>query len=186
MSHAVGSSAAPAPISDQVSASETSALAERSYQGLVTRTIAFAIDAAIINVVAIVVGTGFALVLSVLHLPQSLDPVLVALGGASFLLWSIGYFVVFWSSTGETAGDRVMRIRVIMADGGGPPRPLRALVRLGALILAAIPLFLGLLPILVDERRRGVHDMLVGTVVVAAPDATPAPTRGHFSERRSP
>lgn len=131
------------------------------------------------------VGTGVALALSVLHLPQSLDPILVALGGASFLLWSIGYFVVLWSSTGETAGDRVMRIRVIMADGGGPPRPLRALVRLGALVLAAIPLFLGLFPILVDERRRGLHDMLVGTVVVAAPDATP-PTRGHFSGRRSP
>jgi uncharacterized RDD family membrane protein YckC len=186
VSHAVRPSAAHAPVSDQVSASETSALDERAYQGLVTRTIAFAIDGAIINVVAIVVGTGIALVLSVLHLPQELDPILVALGGASFLLWSIGYFVVLWSSTGETAGDRVMRIRVIMADGGGPPRPLRALVRLGALILAAIPLFLGLFPILVDERRRGVHDMLVGTVVVAAPDATPAPTRGHFSGRRSP
>ena len=86
MSHAVRPSAAPAPISEQVSASETSALAERSYQGLVTRTIAFAIDGAIINIVAIVVGTGVALVLSVLHLPQDLDPILVALGGASFLL----------------------------------------------------------------------------------------------------
>ena len=143
MSHAVRPSAAPAPISEPVSASETSALAERSYQGLVTRSIAFAIDGAIINVVAIVVGTGVALALSVLHLPQSLDPILVALGGASYLLWSIGYFVVLWSSTGETAGDRVMRIRVCMADGGAPPRPFRALVRLWALILAVIPLARG-------------------------------------------
>ncbi len=186
MSHAVRSSAATAPISDQVSVSETSALAELAYQGLVTRSIAFAIDGAIINVVAIVLGTGAALALSVLHLPESLDPVLVALGGATFLLWSIGYFVFFWSSTGETPGDRVMRIRVCMADGGGPPRPFRALVRLGALILAVIPLCAGLLPILVDGRRRGVHDMLVGTVVLAAPDATPVPTRGGFSGRRSP
>ena len=119
-------------------------------------------------------------------LPQSLDPILVALGGASYLLWSVGYFVVLWSSTGETAGDRVMRIRVIMADGGGPPRPLRALVRLGALILAVIPLGAGLLPILVDQRRRGAHDMLVGTVVVASPDPTPASTGAGVSGRRSP
>jgi uncharacterized RDD family membrane protein YckC len=186
MSHAVRSSAAPAPISDQVAGSETAVRAERSYQGLVTRSIAFAIDGAIINLVAIVVATGAALALSVLHLPGSLDPVLVALGGASFLLWSIGYFVFFWSSTGETPGDRVMRVRVCMADGGGPPRPFRALMRLGALILAAIPLFLGLLPILVDGRRRGVHDMLVGTVVVAAPDPMPVPTRAGPTGRQSP
>jgi uncharacterized RDD family membrane protein YckC len=173
MTHAVGSSAAPTPVSDQESVAETSATAERIYQGLITRAIAFALDAAIINVVAIVVGTGAALVLSVLHLPKSLDPALVALGGAAFLLWSIGYFVVFWSTAGETPGDRVMRIRVCMANGGGPPRPFRALVRLGALILAAIPLFAGLLWILVDQRRRGWHDMLAGTVVVAAPDPTP-------------
>jgi uncharacterized RDD family membrane protein YckC len=175
MSHAVGSSATPTPISDQASAAETAAPVERIYQGLITRAIAFAIDGAIINVVAIVVGTGAALALSVLHLPKSLDPALVALGGAAFLAWSIGYFVVFWSTTGETPGDRVMRIRVCMADGGGPPRPFRALVRLGALILAVIPLFAGVLLILVDQRRRGLHDMLVGTVVVAAPDPPPVP-----------
>ena len=186
MSHAVRPSAAPAPISEPVSASETSALAERSYQGLVTRSIAFAIDGAIINVVAIVVGTGVALALSVLHLPESLDPILVALGAASYLIGSIGYFVVLWSSTGETAGDRVMRIRVCMADSGAPPRPFRALVRLWALILAVIPLGAGLLPILVDQRRRGAHDMLVGTVVVASPDPTPAPTGAGVSGRRSP
>lgn len=186
MSHAVRPSAAPAPISEQVSASETSALAERSYQGLVTRSIAFAIDAAIINVVAIVVSTGVALALSVLQLPKSADPELVALGAAAFLLWSSGYFVVFWSSTGETPGDRVMRIRVCMADGGAPPRPFRALVRLWALILAVIPLCAGLLPILVDRRRRGLHDILVGTVVVASPDPAPAPMRAGFSGRRSP
>lgn len=120
------------------------------------------------------------------QLPKSVDPELVALGGAAFLLWSSGYFVVFWSSTGETPGDRVMRIRVCMADGGAPPRPFRALVRLWALILAVIPLCAGLLPILVDRRRRGLHDMLVGTVVVASPDPAPAPMRAGFSGRRSP
>jgi uncharacterized RDD family membrane protein YckC len=176
VSHAVRPSAAPAPVSEEATASETQARGERTYQGLVTRAIAFAIDGAIINLAAIVVAIGAALALSVLQLPESLDPVLAALGAAAFLLWSIGYFVFFWSSTGETPGDRVMRIRVCMADGGGPPRPFRALVRLGALSLAAIPLFLGLLTILVDQRRRGLHDMLVGTVVVASPDPMQVPT----------
>jgi uncharacterized RDD family membrane protein YckC len=185
MSHAVRP-AVPAATPEKATASEQAGLAEPSYQGLVTRAIAFALDGAIINVVAIVVAAGVALALSVLQFPDSLDPVLSAVGGAAYVLWSIGYFVVFWSSTGETPGDRFMRIRVRLADSGEPPRPLRALVRLGALVLAVIPLFAGLLPILVDARRRGVHDMLAGTVVVAAPDDTPAFGRHGLSGRRSP
>jgi uncharacterized RDD family membrane protein YckC len=48
-------------------------------------------------------------------------------------------------------------------------RPRQALVRLVALTLAAVPLFAGFLPILVDDRRRGLHDMIARTVVVGAP-----------------
>jgi uncharacterized RDD family membrane protein YckC len=50
--------------------------------------------------------------------------------------------------------------------------------------LTIVPLLVGLLPVLFDDRRRGVHDMLAGTVVisddeaslverVAVPDAAP-------------
>jgi uncharacterized RDD family membrane protein YckC len=148
------------------------------YEGLVTRAIAFAIDAAIINVAAIVVAAGMALALSVLQLPSEFDPVLVACGATAYALWAFGYFVVFWSSAGQTPGDRVMRIRVLMAGGGEPPRPARAVVRMVGLLLAALPLFAGLLTILVDDRRRGLHDMLAGTVVVAARDEPLPPLRG--------
>lgn len=171
MSQVVRAPAVPVAASEQA---PTAQQARPSYQGLVTRAIAFAVDAAIINLVAITVTVGVALALSVLAFPDSLEPALIALGGAAYALWSTGYFVVFWSSTGETPGDRLMRIRVCAADTGGPPRPLRALWRLGALVLAVIPLFAGLLTILVDDRRRGLHDMLAGTVVVASPEETPA------------
>ena len=157
-----------------IAASEQAPAAQWAYQGLVTRAIAFAVDAAIINLVAVAVSGGVALALSVLQFPSSLDPALIALSGFAYALWSVGYFGVFWSSTGETPGNRLMRIRVCMADSGRPPRPLRALWRLGALVLAVIPLFAGLLPILVDDRRRGLHDMLAGTVVVASPEEAPA------------
>jgi uncharacterized RDD family membrane protein YckC len=185
MSHAVRP-AVSAAASEKAPASEQAALAEPSYEGLVTRAIAFALDAAIINLVAITVAAGVALALSVLHFPDSLDPVLTAVGGAAYVFWSIGYFVIFWSSTGETPGDRFMRIRVCLAHSGDPPHPMRALVRLGALVVAVIPLFAGLLPILIDARRRGLHDMLAGTVVVAAPDEMPASGRRGLSGRRSP
>jgi uncharacterized RDD family membrane protein YckC len=174
MSHAVRAPGVPGAVSEHAPASEQAPPAAPSYQGLVTRAIAFAVDAAIINLVAIAVAGGVALTLSVLQFPSSLDPVLIAMGGAAYVFWSIGYFVTFWSSTGETPGNRLMRIRVCVADSGAPPQPLRALARLGALVLAVTPLFAGLLTILVDDRRRGLHDMLAGTVVVASPEETPA------------
>jgi uncharacterized RDD family membrane protein YckC len=143
---------------------------ELRYEGLVTRGIAFAIDAAVINLVAIVVAGGVALALSVLSVPQdSLDTLLFAAGGALFLAWSVGYFVTFWSTTGQTPGSRLMRVTVRGADDGSVIRPRRAALRFAGLILAAIPLLAGFLPILFDERRRGLHDMLAGTVVVEAP-----------------
>ena len=54
-------------------------------------------------------------------------------------------------------------------------KPRRALFRFGALVLAALPFFLGFLPILLTERRRGLQDMLARTVVVDAPDLPDAP-----------
>jgi uncharacterized RDD family membrane protein YckC len=138
------------------------------YEGLVTRAIAFAVDAALVNAVAIVVSGGVALTLSVLSVPDSLDTALLAVGGAVFLAWSAGYFVVFWSTTGQTPGAHLMRFRVCRADDGSVLSPSRALLRLVCLTLAALPLLAGFLPILFDDRRRGVHDMLAGTVVIGA------------------
>ena len=142
---------------------------EVRYEGLATRGIAFAIDAAVINLVALVVAAGVALALSVLSVPEdSLDVVLIGVGGALFLAWSLGYFVAFWSTTGQTPGSRAMGIMVCGGDDRTMLTPRRAAFRFACLVLAAIPLLAGFLPILFDERRRGLHDMLAGTVVVEA------------------
>jgi uncharacterized RDD family membrane protein YckC len=48
------------------------------------------------------------------------------------------------------------------------------------LALAIIPLFAGFVPVLVDDRRRGLHDLLAGTVVLhatAEPPPVPEPAR---------
>ena len=145
------------------------------YEGLVTRGIAFAADAVLINTVAIVVSGGVALLLSVLSVPETLDTALLAIGGTLFLAWSAAYFVMFWSTTGQTPGAHMMRIRVCRADDGSTLRPGRALLRLACLTLAALPLLAGFLPILFDDRRRGLHDMLAGTVVIEAA-GEPAPS----------
>jgi uncharacterized RDD family membrane protein YckC len=139
------------------------------YEGLVTRAIAFAVDAAIISGVSVVVGAAAGLTLSVLSVPSEVETAVFGFAGGICLLWSTAYFVTFWSTTGQTPGNRLLGIRVCLAEDGSPLRPARALLRLIALTLCAIPLFAGFLPILVNDRRRGVHDMLAGTVVVGAP-----------------
>jgi uncharacterized RDD family membrane protein YckC len=138
------------------------------YIGLVTRVIAFAVDAAVINVVALLVAVVIALVSSVLPTSHERDKILVAIGGAVFVIWIVGYFVAFWTTTGQTPGNRLMQIRVERADGSRL-RPRHALARLVGILLASLPLFLGFVPVLVTERRRGLHDWLAGSVVRGAP-----------------
>jgi uncharacterized RDD family membrane protein YckC len=154
-------------------------VASPQYEGLVTRTIAFAIDAAIIDFAAIVVVAIVALVLSVFAIAGKAKAVLAVAGGALFVVWCIAYFVTFWSTTGQTPGNRLLQIRVCRGQDGGALRPRKALLRFAALILAAIPLFAGFLMILMDSRRRGLHDMLTGSVVISAP--IQADVRRHIS-----
>jgi uncharacterized RDD family membrane protein YckC len=139
----------------------------QAYVGLVTRALAFGIDAALINAVAIVTTAVVTLTFSVVTVPEEVETVATAAGAVLYVLWSVGYFVTFWSTTGQTPGSRVLRIRV-RAASGGTLRPRRALLRFAGLTLAALPLFAGFLLILVDDRRRGLHDRLAGTVVIEA------------------
>ncbi|MEA2293629.1 MAG: hypothetical protein QOE86_1268 [Solirubrobacteraceae bacterium] len=148
----------------------TAGAVETPYAGLATRTLAFAVDAAVINATAVVVGAVIALCVSVLHLPSDIRHALVAIGGAAYVVWCVAYFVVFWSTAEQTPGDRVMRVRVLATRAGdGALKPRQALLRFVALVLAAIPLLAGIWMMLWDSRRRGLHDRMAHTVVVFEP-----------------
>jgi uncharacterized RDD family membrane protein YckC len=62
----------------------------------------------------------------------------------------------------------MLGIRVVDAATGEPISGRRALLRLGGVVLAAIPLCAGFLLILVDRRRRGLQDLIARTVVIDA------------------
>ena len=61
-----------------------------------------------------------------------------------------------------------MQLRVVTADGSRI-KPRWAVVRCIGVLLAALPLFAGFVPILYDARRRGFQDWLARTVVAEAP-----------------
>jgi len=148
------------------------------YAGLVTRALAFAADAAIVDLTGIFVGVVVGLGLSVLKTPDGVDHVLLAIGGVLFVVWTVAYFVGFWSTTGQTPGNRLMQIRVRRASEDAALRPRWAFVRLIGLGLAALPLLLGFLPMLLTARRRGLQDVLGRSVVVhVSADKARAPAR---------
>jgi uncharacterized RDD family membrane protein YckC len=136
------------------------------YAGLVTRAIAITFDALVIVVVDLVVAGAALLIFAVFAISGKHHTVAVIIGGVASLAWLIGYFVVFWTTTGQTPGSRVMHIRVVRTDGSRM-HPRQALIRLGAMVVS-LPLFWGYVPILTSPRRRAVPDTLAGTVVVLA------------------
>ena len=88
----------------------------------------------------------------------------VLLGSGWMLVVGV-YFVLFWSTAGQTPGHEVAA-RTRARAGGDTPSIGRSLVRLVGLVLAIMPLFAGFVPVLFTERRRGLPDFLAGTVVV--------------------
>jgi uncharacterized RDD family membrane protein YckC len=137
------------------------------YAGLVTRATAFAIDAALLTGFAAVVVGGIQLSLSLFNLSLSDLPdwLKAVLGVGSWVGLNLAYFVGSWALTGQTAGMRVMSIRVESVNGGRLSA-WRGVARLVGLFLAAVPFMAGYLPILVSDRRRGLQDWLGGSVVV--------------------
>src|SRR5689334_4627392 len=136
-SHALAEAKAQAAAARRLRTPVAADHAKTDYTGLVTRAIAFGIDALIINLVGFCVAAIVALALNLLQVPSQIDTVLAAIGAVALILWAAAYFVTFWSTTGQTPGARVMRFRVLApAADGGKIGPRRGLVRLVGMTLA--------------------------------------------------
>ncbi|HEX2411144.1 MAG TPA: RDD family protein [Solirubrobacteraceae bacterium] len=184
--HAIAETKAQAAASARLYVPHATEHGAADYTGLVTRAIAFGVDALIIDVIAAGVAAIVALALNLFQVPEKVDSALIAIGAVALVLWGAAYFVTFWSTTGQTPGARVMRFRVLAPGAdGGRIGPKRAIVRLIGMVLAAIPLLAGYFMVLFDDRRRGLHDYLAGTVVIDAPD-TETPVRRRRAHPRPP
>ena len=83
------------------------------------------------------------------------------------------YLISFWWLAGQTPGMRILGIDVRTTEGARVT-PKRGVLRLVGMVLAAIPLFAGYVPIMLNEKRQGFHDKLAKTVVRYRP---PEPVR---------
>jgi uncharacterized RDD family membrane protein YckC len=143
--------------------------------GLVSRTIAYLIDAVLIAGFFAVGTAVVSLVASVVS-ARAYD---LTRGVASAYLIVLPavlaiYCALFWSLAGRTPGMALVGVRVV-STGGRPVSGPAALVR--AIVLAYLPVLA--LWAVVDRRHQGLHDKLARTVVIPNPDRAPAPGDRH-------
>lgn len=77
------------------------------------------------------------------------------------------YFIAMWTNKQTDLGKMVISARIVDAETGAAPSGFRCALRYVGIIIASIPLGLGLLWVAFDTRKQGWHDKIAGTVVVS-------------------
>jgi len=74
--------------------------------------------------------------------------------------------VVFWVYRSATPGKLFLHLTIVDAKTGEKPSTRQFIIRYLAYYVSMIPLFLGIIAVGIDRRKRGFHDRLAGTVVI--------------------
>lgn len=76
------------------------------------------------------------------------------------------YSIVLWVRwNGQTVGKKAMKIKVVK-EAGGVLTYREAVIRYFCYFVSGIPLFLGYLWVIWDDKKQGWHDKIAGTLVV--------------------
>jgi uncharacterized RDD family membrane protein YckC len=138
------------------------------FAGAFTRLLALAIDAGIVYGSLLVISAALAFLVSIFEKGNhQAGPIVIAIGGAIWILVAATYLLVLWSGAGRTVGMSFVAIRMLSEDGS-PVRPGQAFRRLIWLPLAALPFFLGYWGVLFERERRGWPDRRAKTIVCYA------------------
>lgn len=160
------------------------------YAGFTSRLLAFILDTVI--VATIIFSTSWFIVTSwrllqlepLLHQLEQRSEILAMLialftspvfYSLTTLLFIATYYIFFWTLAGQTPGKGIMGLRVLPRHGNKLKLG-RAILRYLGYYLSIVPLGLGVLWILIDDRRLAWHDKLAGTCVVYAWEAKPDET----------
>jgi uncharacterized RDD family membrane protein YckC len=134
--------------------------------GFASRGAALVLDAFLIAIAQLTVGYAVTTVLSVL-LPGTsvgvrVTEVAPVVTGAVII---VSYFIFCWTAFGRTMGMGLMGLKMVTLEGKDV-RVWRAVVRYVGFVLSVVCLGLGLLWVLIDNRRMGWHDHLARTQVL--------------------
>lgn len=172
------------------------------YAGFVSRAIAFLIDllsvvfVQFLTVLIIRLSSNFLGLTSILNWLDSMLGIGTGITSNTTVLVSIRivtvlsgviifnlYVATSWALVDKTLGQALLGLRVLRTNGTRLTFP-KAIKRAVGYILSALPLFLGFLWVLIDDRRQGWHDKLADTVVVYDWDARLGALVREWSNRR--
>jgi uncharacterized RDD family membrane protein YckC len=141
--------------------------------GAVSRTVAFALDGAALNGAFLALSAIVAfLAKTVFGAGDGAEAPAIAAGALVWIIAGSLYLTLFWGLAGQTPGMRFLGLR-LEPPGRGGIGARRAIRRLVGLVLAILPLGLGLVGILVGDRRRGFQDRYAETEVAYVRDPLP-------------
>jgi uncharacterized RDD family membrane protein YckC len=154
-----GPAAPPPPVWDARSGTQAVA-----YGGFWIRLVAYIIDAIVLSVAVGVLASIFGISLMPTDV-ESYDPALNILNLVSFVIGWLYFALLESSERGATLGKMALGLRVVTSDGQRLSF-MNATGRYFAKIISAIILFIGFIMIGFTDKKRGLHDMIAGTLVI--------------------
>ena len=82
---------------------------------------------------------------------------------------SFAYLPYYWSRSGQTPGMAIFGLRLVRTADLGKVGVGAAIIRLLGLWLGAVILYIGIIWILFEGKRRGWHDLFAGTRMIKDP-----------------
>ena len=146
------------------------------YAGFASRFTAYVVDAAVSTGVFMIALAAVSFAISVVTNRSVNWNTSDFWVGLVYAGWLFTYFAYSWAASGKTFGMALLGVRVVRGDGGDAGAR-RAVVRTLALPLSFLLLGLGFVGILLGSRRRALHDVIAGTVVIYSWDARAARLR---------
>jgi len=119
------------------------------FGGFWLRVAAYIIDVSLLGIVAVILSSA-----------------LGTAGQAMGALIFIAYFIGLWGTTGQTIGMMLLGLHVVRNLDGGKISWGNAVLRFVGLFVAFACIYIGVIRVAFDSRKRGWHDMIGGTVVV--------------------
>ncbi len=141
-----------------------------AYGGFWIRVVAYLIDAIVLNIAFWIIGAVAGIDVVPTHLEEDPSAAMAAMSRVQLVAIVVSwlYFALMESSPrGATIGKMAVGLRVV-TDQGNRLSFLNATGRFFAKFISAIILCIGFLMVAFTDRKRGLHDMIAGTLVIKA------------------
>jgi uncharacterized RDD family membrane protein YckC len=146
--------------------------------GFASRLVAFVIDLVLISITMTIILFGIEEIITFFGIKiwftrwfsgvipvETINSIARILVVILYYVFSILYFATFYSLVNYTPGKYLVGLRVVRTDGFRLGF-WRSVVRGIGYYLSALLLFMGFIWIIFDKNRQGLHDKIVGTVVI--------------------